>query len=126
MKIIESIQYAPADQIVSWIQNKDTVRVQPYGGWIYLPMHVASGEMTHATKPDKAGTQHTINISARLKSQITLLALVILAVKMCDGTILIIGTPDIPVLVNEGNSLYINSLSINYTGINAPLFLIEV
>lgn len=126
MKIIESIQYAPADQIVRWFQWRQSVVVEPYMGWISLPMHVASGEMTHTTKPDKAGTQHNVNISARLKSQTTLPDLVVIAIKMCDGTILIVGTPDIPVQTNESNTLYMNSLSINYTGINAPLFLIEV
>lgn len=123
MYIIEAIQYAPADQLVSWVQNKNTVRLQPFSVWTSLPMHVASGEMTHTTKPDKAGTQHTVNISARLKNQITLPDLVVLAVKMCDGTILIVGTPDIPVQANESNTLYMNSLSINYTGINPPLIL---
>ncbi|WP_447767017.1 hypothetical protein [Sphingobacterium faecium] len=123
MYIIEAIQYAPADQLVSWVQNKNTVRLQPFSIWISLPMHVASGEMTHTTKTDKAGTQHTINISARLKNQTTLPDLLILALKMYDGAILIVGTPDIPVQVNESNTLYINSLSISYTGINPPLIL---
>lgn len=121
MKIIESIQYAPADQIVTWFQNNRFVHVQIYGGWTYLPMHVASGEMSHTTKPDKSGTQHTVQISARLIVATTLPDLVVLAVKLCDGTTLIVGTPDIPVQSNESNTLYLHSLAINYTGINPPL-----
>lgn len=126
MKIIESIQYAPADQIVSWFENKRFVQVQTYGGWTYLPMHVASGEMSHTTKPDKSGTQHTVQIAARLIVATTLPDLVVLAVKLCDGTTLIVGTPDIPVQSNESNTLYLHSLAINYTGINPPLISQEV
>lgn len=126
MKIIESIQYAPADQIVSWVQNKNTVKVQPYGEWISLPIYVASGELSYSSKPEKAGTQHTIQILARLKEGIYLPELLILSVKLCDGKILIIGTPDIPVQNNFSSTLYMRTISIAHIGINPPLISQEV
>lgn len=126
MKIIKSIQYAPADQIVSWFQNKDKVSVQPYQPWITLPMHVASGELSYSSKPEKAGIQYTIQIIARLKEGIYLPELLILSVKLCDGTTLIVGSPDLPVQNNFTSTLYIRTISITHIGINPPLILQEV
>lgn len=125
MKIIESIQYVPADQLVSWVQNKETVRVQTFEPWIKLPMYVASGELSYSSKPDKAGIQHTIQILARLKEGIYLPELLILSVKLCDGTTLIVGSPDIPVQNNFSSTLYMRTISIAHIGINPPLILLE-
>lgn len=121
MKIIESIQYAPADQIVSWFQKKDTVQVQPNLPWILFPIYVASGDMTTSDKNDKAGKLYTVNISARLKEEVNIKELVIIKVNLCDGSSLIIGAPNIPVDLNQSSTLYLSTLSISYTGINPPL-----
>lgn len=115
------MQYAPADQIVSWFQKKDTVQVQPYLPWILFPIYVASGDMTTSDKNDKAGKLYTVNISARLKEEVNIKELVIIKLNLCDGSSLIIGAPDIPVDLNQSSTLYLSTLSISYTGINPPL-----
>ena len=121
MKLIESIQYAPADQIVRWIPTGDSVVVQPFNEWSDLPMHVVSGEYSHSSKPDKSGRLHTITISARLKEQVSLPELLIIRVKFCNGTNVIVGSPDIPVDVSDNETLFLNTISISHNSITSPL-----
>ncbi len=121
MKLIESIQYAPADQIVRWIPNGNSITVQPLNGWSDLPMHVASGEYTHSSKMDKSGRLHTTSISARLKEKIDAPDLIIIKVNFCDGTNVIVGSPDIPVDISDNNTLFLNTISISHNTSNAPL-----
>ncbi|WP_343322297.1 hypothetical protein [Sphingobacterium multivorum] len=121
MKLIESIQYAPADQIVRWIPAGHSITVQPLNGWTELPMHVASGEYTHSSKLDKSGRLHTITISARLKDNVEAPELVIVKVNFCDGTNVIVGSPDVPVDISDNNTLFINTISISHNSITPPL-----
>ena len=99
MKLIESIQYAPADQIVRWIPTGDSVVVQPFNEWSDLP----------------------ITISARLKEQVSLPELLIIRVKFCNGTNVIVGSPDIPVDVSDNETLFLNTISISHNSITSPL-----
>ncbi|WP_312363936.1 hypothetical protein [Sphingobacterium sp.] len=121
MTLIESIQYAPADQIVRWIPTGNSVTVQPLNGWSDLPMHVASGEYTETSKDDKSGRMNTITISARLKEEVTLPETLIIKVNFCNGTNIIVGSPDIPVYVTYNNSLFLNTLTISYNTFYRPI-----
>lgn len=121
MKLIESIQYAPADQIVRWIPASDSVVVQPFNEWSDLPMHVASGEYSHSSKPDKSGRLHTITISARIKEQIDLPELLIIKVNFCDGTNVIVGSPDVPIDISDSNTLFLNTISISHNTSHPPI-----
>lgn len=125
MKLIESIQYAPADQIVRWIPTGNIITVQPLNGWSDLPMHVASGEYTHSSKPDKSGRLHTITISARLKDHVEAPELIIIKINFCDGTNVIVGSPDIPVDLSDNNTLFLNTISISHNSSHAPLSATE-
>ncbi len=121
MKLIESIQYAPADQIVRWIPIGNSITVQPLNGWSDLPMHVASGEYTHSSKQDKSGRLHTITISARLKEQVSLPELLIIRINFCNGTNVIVGSPDIPVDISDNNTLFLSTINISHNTSHAPL-----
>lgn len=125
MKLIETIQYAPADQIVRWIPTGNSITVQPLNGWSDLPMHVASGEYTHSSKQDKSGRLHTITISARLKDHVDAPELIIVKVKFCDGTNVIVGSPDIPVDISDSNTLFISTISISHSTSHMPLPAVE-
>lgn len=121
MKLIESIQYAPADQIVRWIPTGDNIKVQPLNGWSDLPMHVTSGEYTSSSKTDKSGRLHTTTISARLKEQVSLPELIIIRVNFCNGTKVILGSPDIPVDISDNNTLFLSTINISHNSVTPPL-----
>ncbi|MGJ1417183.1 hypothetical protein [Sphingobacterium multivorum] len=121
MKLIESIQYAPADQIVRWIPTGDSITVQPLNGWSDLPMHIASGEYTYSSKQDKSGRLHTITISARLKEEFDSPELIIVKVNFCNGTNVIVGSPDIPVDISDNNTLFLSTISISHNTSHAPV-----
>lgn len=120
MKLIESIQYTPADQIVRWIPTGNSVTVQPFDGWSDLPLHITSGEYSHSSKSDKSGTIHTITINARLREHISLPELLIIKVNFCDGSNVVIGSPDIPVEISSSNTLYLNTISISHNTSHNP------
>lgn len=121
MKLIESIQYAPADQIVRWIPIGNSIIVQPLNGWSDLPMHVTSGEYTSSSKTDKSGRLHTTTISARLKEEVILPELLIIRVNFCNGTNVIVGSPDIPVDISDNNTLFLSTINISHNSVTPPL-----
>ncbi|MNI86368.1 hypothetical protein D3C73_1434590 [compost metagenome] len=64
---------------------------------------------------------NTITINARLKEQVRLPELLIIRVNFCNGTNIIVGSPDIPIDISYSNTLYLDTINIAHNTSYRPI-----
>lgn len=123
LDIISSIQYSPLNKISNY-QALPGNKVSVSTSWAKLPMHVSSADLQVVTRDDVAGTIYQTNINARVKDNINVPPPGIFKVELCSGKVLIVGSPDIPAILNKSNPLSVTSITIAYSTYHQPLELI--
>ena len=122
LQIIQSLAYASIDQIISYYPFPSGSIEAQVTQWQEIPMYPTSGELATVSRTTESGTTYGSNISARIKSEFQLPDAAILKITLCSGEEYIIGSPDIPVRINQ--SLDITKapqITINHTSHIPPL-----
>lgn len=114
INIASRIRLARLQDIVNFTDNFDGTATVTTSDWRTLPIHEGSARVTVESNHTNAGRQVRTSITARLKELMQLRCRGILEVTMCNGETYIIGTPDLPVSIDQTNTLTQKSIQINH------------
>lgn len=114
INIVSEIHFSRLEDITNFQDNfNGTVQIST-SEWKKLPIYEGSARMSVQQAKTTAGSLTTTNITGRLKSRIVVKCQGILSVKMCDGKIFILGTPDLPVNIDLTITLTQKTFQINH------------
>ncbi|MGJ1419975.1 hypothetical protein ACR79T_10140 [Sphingobacterium spiritivorum] len=124
--LINAISYTTIGNITKYTRTATNKIDVQSDKWVSLPVVVASGEITISTKKTPAGRIYMSNLSCRLNQEVRIPDQVVLLIGLCDYSALVLGTPDLPVDVNQAETMYLSSLNITHEGINPVDYLQEL
>lgn len=125
INIPAKVRFAKLSEIILYRDNYDGTATITTHAWHTIPFHEGSIRMTIENNDTDAGRQITTNINGRLKQLMHVRCLGILEVTMCNGDTYIIGTPDLPVTIDQTTTLTQKSFRITHQNTVFPPLMAE-
>jgi hypothetical protein len=116
---IYQIRYIPAHLVTLFITRANgTVEINTKESLRHVTFATGSQAFQSSSKPTKSGELYTSTLSTSLRKEIEEAGQMIFFIRFCDGTILIMGTPEIPVLINTTHTDQVRSFQLDYESPN--------
>jgi hypothetical protein len=121
---IYQIRYIPAHLVTLFITRPEgTVEINTKESIRHVTFSTGSQTFQSTSKQTKSGELYTSSVSTSLRKTINESGQMIFFIRFCDGTVLVMGSPEIPVLINSTHTDQVRSLQLDYESPNPLLKL---
>lgn len=121
---IYQIRYIPAHLVTLFITRPEgTVEINTKESIRHVTFSTGSQTFQSTSKQTKSGELYTSSVSTSLRKMINESGQMIFFIRFCDGTVLVMGSPEIPVLINSTHTDQVRSFQLDYESPNPLLKL---
>lgn len=116
---IYQIRYIPAHLVTLFITRPDgTVEINTKESIRHVTFSTGSQTFQSTSKQTKSGELYTSAVSTSLRKTINESGQMIFFIRFCDGTVLVMGSPEIPILINSTHTDQVRSFQLDYESPN--------
>lgn len=109
------MKYIPAHLVTDYIEYTDgTVQVKTFESLRTINFATGSQSFQSTSKPNKAGQLFSSSVATSLREAIAYDGPSIVFIQLCNGTILLFGTPELPVYFNGTHTDQVRSFQIDF------------